>query len=273
MPALGDSVSRALIPCGGKGTRMLSLTGGAPKELVPVAGVPMLHRVVRECADSGITDLLVVIAPGKEAIVEGLEPLAGEPGMPRRLEFIEQKEARGLADAIRLGRDFANGAPLAVALPDNLFVGADPGLAQVIELHARTGKNVVAVVEVFAEEASRRGATAVFPGALDGDDYHIESIPDKGARTKTFDTRGAPSAFTGVGRYVFTPELFTTIDEVERTLAPGAELDDVPVMQRLLARGRLIGRRIRGRWLDVGLPDGYREAEHALSHAAAGEPR
>jgi UTP--glucose-1-phosphate uridylyltransferase len=272
MPTLRDPVSRALIPCGGKGTRMLSLTGGRPKELVPVAGVPMLHRVVRECAESGITELLVVVAPGKEAIVDGLRPLAATEGMPRRIEFVEQREPRGLADAIRLGRDFADGAPLAVALPDNLFVGAAPGLAQVIELHARTGKNVVAVVEVFAEEASRRGATAVFPGVLEGDDYHIESIPDKRARTKTFDTGGAPSAFTGVGRYVFTAELFTTIDEVERTLPSGAELDDVPVMQRLLARGRLIGRRMRGRWLDVGLPDGYREAEHALSHAA-GEPR
>jgi UTP--glucose-1-phosphate uridylyltransferase len=252
---------------------MLSLTGGGPKELVPVAGVPMLQRVVQECAESGIMELLVVIAPGKEAIVELLTPLAGAHGMPRRITFAEQREPRGLADAIRLGREFSSQAPLAVALPDNLFVGAEPGLAQVIDSFARTGKNVVAVVEVFAEEAARRGATAVFPGALEGEDYHITSIPDKGARTKTFDTGGAPSAFTGVGRYVFTPDLFATIDEVERTLTAGAELDDVPVMQRLLARGRLIGRRMRGRWLDVGLPDGYREADQALSHAAAGDPR
>jgi UTP--glucose-1-phosphate uridylyltransferase len=252
---------------------MLALTGGAPKELVPVAGVPMLHHVVRECAESGVTDLLIVIAPGKEAIVDGLRPLAGRAGMPQRIAFVEQPHPRGLADAIRLGRDFAGEGPLGVALPDNLFVGDAPGLTQVIEAYARTGKNVVAVVEVFAEEASRRGATAVFPGVLEGDDYHIESIPDKGARTKTFDTGGAASAFTGVGRYVFTPELFRTIDEVERALVPGKELDDVPVMQRLLAAGRLVGRRMRGRWLDVGLPDGYREAEQALSHAAAGEPR
>ncbi len=54
-------------------------------------------------------------------------------------------------------------------------------------------------------------------------------------------------------------------EEVERTLAPGAELDDVPVMQRLLSRGRLIGRRIRGRWLDVGLPSGYEEANAILA--------
>jgi len=259
------AIAHALIPCGGKGTRMLSLTGGAPKELLPVAGVPVVERVARECAESGVSDLLVVVAPGKEAIEERLRPLAGTAGMPARIDFVVQPEARGLADAIRLGRDFAGRSPLAVALPDNLFVGDAPGVAQVAESYARTGKNVVAVVEIFAGEAERRGATSAFPGRLDGDEFHIERIPDKGARTQTFDTGGARSAYTGVGRYVFEPELFAVIDEVERALAPGEELDDVPVMQRLLERGRLIGRRMRGRFLDVGLPEGYREADALLA--------
>jgi hypothetical protein len=60
------------------------------------------------------------------------------------------------------------------------------------------------------------------------------------------------------------------IDEVDRSLAPGAELDDIPVLQRLLARGRLTGRRIRGRFLDVGLPQGYAEADALLAGVAAG---
>jgi hypothetical protein len=51
---------------------------------------------------------------------------------------------------------------------------------------------------------------------------------------------------------------------VERTLHPGMELDDIPVLQRLLAAERLVGRRIRGRFLDVGLPDGHAEANALL---------
>lgn len=258
-------VRRAIIPCGGKGTRMLHLTGGAPKELLPVAGVPLVERVARECAASGVDELLVVVAPGKDAIAAHLAPRAGTPGMPSRIAFVEQREARGLADAIRLGRDFADGEPVAVALPDNLFVDDAPGVAQVADAFARTGCNVVAVVEIRAEEAARRGPTSVFPGRLDGDLFHIARLPDKGERSRTFDTGGAPSAFTGVGRYVFLPESFTTIDAVERTLPAGAELDDVPVMQRLLAEGRLVGRRMRGRFLDAGLPQGYDEAQRALA--------
>src|SRR4051812_8579723 len=146
------SVTKALIPCGGKGTRMLSLTKGTPKELVEVAGVPIVVRVLEECASSGIDEVLVVIAPGKEAIIERLKPLAGNSGIPARISFAVQHEPRGLADAIRLGRDFADSDPLAVALPDNLFGGDEPALAQVIETHVRTGLNVVSVVEIFATD-------------------------------------------------------------------------------------------------------------------------
>ena len=92
---------------------MLSLTHGAPKELIDVAGTPVLVRVLRECSDSGITDVLIVIAPGKEQIVEVVSPLAGTPGMPRDISFAVQQEPRGLADAIRMGRTFADNHPLA----------------------------------------------------------------------------------------------------------------------------------------------------------------
>lgn len=260
-------VRRAIVPCGGRGTRMQALTGGRPKELLPIAGVPLVEHVARECAASGVDELLVIVAPGKDAIAAHLAPLAGAPGMPRRVSFLEQPVARGLADAIRLGRAFAEDGPVAVALPDNLFVGDAPGVSQVADAYARTGRHVVAVVEITREEAARRGPTAVFPGARDGDLFEIARIPDKGERGRTFDTGGAPSAYTGVGRYVFRPDVFDVIDAVERTLPADTELDDVPVMQALLAAGQLVGRRMRGRFLDAGLPDGYAEAKARLAGA------
>jgi UTP-glucose-1-phosphate uridylyltransferase len=67
---------------------------------------------------------------------------------------------------------------------------------------------------------------------------------------------------------VFTSEAFDVIDDVERSLAPGTELDDIPVMQRLLERRSLIGRLMRGRFLDVGIPEGFREAEEQASPRA-----
>jgi UTP--glucose-1-phosphate uridylyltransferase len=243
---------------------MRALSGGAPKELLSIAGVSLVEWVARECAASGASELLVVTAPGKDAIRERLAPHAGSPGFPVRIEFVEQPTAAGLMDAIRLGQAFAGRAPLAVALPDNLFVGDAPGLAQVIETYYRTGKDVVAVVEVLAADAARRGATAAYTGALHGDEFAISEIRGKDPRAATFDTGGAPSAFTGVGRYVFTDELWDVIAGVADVLPAGAELDDVPVLQQLLAASRLVGRRMRGQFLDVGLPSGYEEATRII---------
>lgn len=243
---------------------MLALTGGAPKELVPVAGVPVVERVARECAASGITDLLVVVAPGKERIERHLSPLAGERGMPARIEFVVQREARGLMDAVRLGRDFANEGPIAIALPDNLFLSETPALRQVVNVAIATGKSAVAIVGISAEEAKGKGATAIYGGEPQDGEFRIGFIPDKGAKSATFDTKGAKLAYTGVGRYSFGRALWNTIEEVEGTLQPGAELDDIPVMQLLLNRGLMTGCLIEGRFLDVGLPSGYTEANEYL---------
>ncbi len=269
----GRVVTRALVPCGGLGTRMQALTQGTPKELLEVAGVPLVVRVLEECAASGINAVLVVIGPHKQEIVDTLAPLAGRDGMPQSISFAIQQEPRGLADAIRLGRGFAGGEPLAVALPDNLFAGADPGIAQVIDTHVATGKNVVAVVEITAGEAARRGPTSAYSGAIRGTEFVIQRIPDKGERGETFDTGGAASAFTGVGRYVFTPDAFEVIDSVEAALSEGSELDDVPVMQQLLAAGLLTGRLIDGRFFDVGLVSGFEEAGVEFESAAVSSER
>ena len=251
---------------------MAALTGGHAKELMPVAGKPLLLWVLGECAASGIDEVLVVAAPHKQDLIDVARAAAGRPEMPRRIETVIQREPRGLADAIRHGIGFVANDPFAVALPDNLFIADTPATKQLIEAYHDTKKNVVAVVELFPEDAERAGPTAIFPGDLDGDLYEIDDIPSKGDRGSTFDLRGAPSGFTGVGRYVFIPgELFPTIDEVDRGLTAGAELDDVPVMQLLLERGRLIGRRIVGDFLDVGLPVGYNEANERL--ATGQQPR
>lgn len=254
-------VTKALIPCGGKGTRMSALTGGAAKELLPIGGVPLVLHVLEECAASGISEVLIVSAPGKSDLEDAVRSAAGSSGMPATVEVVIQEEPRGLADAIRLGRFFAGGTPLAVALPDNLFIGDAPGLSQLIDVYQRTGKSVVAIVKLTAANKDRYGPTAIYPGIAEGDEFIIERIPDKGPRDKAFDLRGAATAFTGVGRYVFLPGVFTTIDLVEASLPSGEELDDIPVMQMLLRRGRLTGCLIRGDFLDVGLPSGYVEAD------------
>jgi UTP-glucose-1-phosphate uridylyltransferase len=64
--------TKALIPCGGKGTRMSALTGGAAKELLPIGGVPLVLHVLEECAASGISEVLIVSAPEKSDLEDDI---------------------------------------------------------------------------------------------------------------------------------------------------------------------------------------------------------
>ncbi|HYU51940.1 MAG TPA: sugar phosphate nucleotidyltransferase, partial [Gemmatimonadaceae bacterium] len=229
---------------------MATLTGGGAKELLPIGGVPLVLRVMEECAASGIDEVLIVSAPGKSDLDNAVRAAAGSAGMPKVVEVVIQEEPRGLADAIRLGRGFAHGSPLAVALADNLFIGENPGLSQLCDVYHRTGKSVVAIVKLTAANKDRYGPTAIYPGHPQDSEFIIERVPDKGPRDKHFDLRGAATAFTGVGRYVFQPGVFATIDEVEAKLRSGEELDDIPVMQLLHQRRRLTGCLVRGDFLD-----------------------
>jgi UTP--glucose-1-phosphate uridylyltransferase len=240
---------------------MYALTGGAPKELLPLAGVALVEWVVRECAASGASEVLVVTAPGKDAIRERLAPRVGAPGFPVRIDFIEQSAPTGLIDAVRLGREFAADAPLAVALPDNLFVGDAPGLAQVIETYYRTGQNVVALIPARdASDTTRVGAT-MYRGERHGDDVAIRGLLD--GRVPA--ARGADETrdlYASVGRFVLTEEVWPLLDAATAAAArtAGAHPDAGPVLQHVLDAARLVGRCVRGEFLDVGDPTGYDEA-------------
>ena len=68
------------------------------------------------------------------------------------------------------------------------------------------------------------------------------------------------AAVTPIGRMAFPGGVLDEFEEVGRTLPAGAELDDVPVLQRLARRGALAGVLSTARFFDVGVPEGYRDA-------------
>jgi len=74
-----------------------------------------------------------------------------------------------------------------------------------------------------------------------------------------------PSTLTPIGRWVFDATIFERFERLRGRLAAGAELDDVPVLQELATEGRLVGVPLAGRFFDVGLPTGYRDALAALT--------
>jgi UTP-glucose-1-phosphate uridylyltransferase len=143
-------------------------------------------------------------------------------------------------------------------LPDNLFHGSNP-TAAVLDTFRATGLATVLLAEIERQEAGSKGATgrASVRKAADGS-LRVVAVADKGAGR--FDTAGAEAALTPIGRMAFRGEVLQEFDEVGRGLAKGAELDDVPILQRLARREALAGVISSARFFDVGVPEGYREA-------------
>lgn len=255
------TLDTAVIPCGGLGTRLLPITRWLPKEVLPVGLKPVLYWTLDEAAGAGLLRAIIITNPHKPM----LEAVARNYQGPLELEFVPQDHPRGLGDAFLRARDNLGGAPFMALLPDNLFHGASP-TAAVLATFRSTGLATVLLAEIEQKKAGSKGATgrASVSRGSDGS-LRVVAIADKG--TGRFDTAGAETAVTPIGRMAFGGAVLEEFEEVGRSLPAGSELDDVPVLQRLAGRGQLAGVISPAKFFDVGVPEGYREA------VAASPPR
>jgi UTP-glucose-1-phosphate uridylyltransferase len=248
----------AVIPCGGRGTRLHPITRWLPKEILPVGLRPILFWTLDEAADAGLLRAIVVTNPHKPV----LETVARSYEGPLELEFVPQDHPRGLGDALLRARDHLAGAPFLALLPDNLFHGPNPTTAVLATYHA-TGLATVLLAEIGREDAGAKGATGRAKTRTAGDgQLRVTDVADKG--TGRFDTAGEAAAVTPIGRMAFPGGILDEFTEVGRGLPAGVELDDVPVLQRLARRDALAGVISRGVFFDVGVPEGYRDAVAAF---------
>ena len=248
-------VDTAVIPCGGRGTRLHPITRWLPKEILPVGLRPILHWTLDEAADAGLLRAIIITNPHKPL----LEAVARNYEGPLELEFVPQDHPRGLGDALLRARDNLAGSPFLALLPDNLFTGPNP-TAAVVSTFRSTRLATVLLAEIAHEGAWSKGPTgrATVRSEQDGS-LRVTDVADKGAADR-FDTAGSASAVTPIGRMAFPADILQEFDEVGRGLPPGVELDDVPVLQRLARRNALAGVISRAEFFDVGVPEGYRDA-------------
>jgi UTP--glucose-1-phosphate uridylyltransferase len=248
------TLDTAVIPCGGLGTRLRPITRWLPKEVLPLGLRPLLYWALDEAADAGLLRALIITNPHKPM----LEIVARSYAGPLELEFVPQDHPQGLGDAFLRARDQLIGAPFLALLPDNLFMGPNPSAA-VLAAHRTTGLATVLLAEVGRAESGNKGPTgrATVSRAEDGV-LRVDEIGEKGSGR--FDTSGEASALTAVGRMAFPAGILDEFEEVRRSGPAGADLDDVPVLQRLARRAALAGVISPARFHDVGIPEGYREA-------------
>ncbi len=263
-------VRKAIIPAAGYGTRSLPITKAIPKEMFPLGLKPAIHYIVEEAVQSGIEQLLIVTSHSKRSILEyfnysmELEAFLrskNKEHMLKHLElpkieicYIKQPYAKGLGDAIRLGREFVGNEPFGVLLPDDFVISCQtPALNQLIDIYKETNCSVIGLKQVKQDQLKNYG---VIQGSNKSNLIEIENIVEK---PKT----DAPSNLAVIGRYVFTPEIFQCLEAAKEGVDGEIQLTDA--IKDLLEIQPIYGEIISGDRYDIGNFEEYIELMKIMS--------
>ena len=224
------SVTKAVIPAAGLGTRFLPATKATPKEMLPVVDRPAIQYVVEEAVRAGLHDVLMITGRNKRALedhfdrVPVLERQLAEQGkdallasvvetdaLGSALRDVRQGDPKGLGHAVLRAKRHVGDEAFAVLLGDDLIDEKEDLLSRMVEVQERTGGSVVALMEVPREAISAYGAAAI--EAVEGEDGFVKvtGLVEKPAADE------APSNYAVIGRYVLSPKVF----EVLENTAPG----------------------------------------------------
>ena len=273
---MANQIRKAVFPVGGLGTRFLPATKAVPKEMLPVVDKPLIQYAVEEALAAGIEDIIFVTGRGKSAIEDHFdhshelqtilvardkeEELAAATDQvltPGRIAYTRQQEALGLGHAVWCAREFIGDEPFAVLLADDLVMAKTPCLKQLVDVHGRTGGNVVAVMDVPREHTNRYGILET------GDDDG--ALAEVTGLVENPEPEVAPSTLSIIGRYVLLPEVFRELDRQER--GAGNEIQLTDAMAHTIGRAPFHGLRFEGRRFDCGDKVGFLEANLAFALA------
>lgn len=264
---------KAVIPAAGLGTRFLPITKSVPKEMIPIIDRPMILYIIEEAIQSGIHDIVLITAQGKESIEHffkrshELEDRLMKSGKAEWASDIRkiaescniipviQDQPAGLGHAVGCARGVVGKEAFAVLLGDDMidtspYAHVPACTKQLIDVYQKHGMSTVGVMEVPLEDVVKYGI--VSGSTIAERTFKVEQIVEKPA------VKDAPGKHAIPGRYVVEPVIFDYIAETK----PGknGEIQFTDALLQLAMKEGLLAHEFVGDRYDTGDRLGYLDA-------------
>jgi glucose-1-phosphate thymidylyltransferase len=224
------TIVKALVLAGGSGTRLRPITHTSAKQLVPVANKPVLFYGLEAIADTGITEVGIVVGDTGEEIRRAV---GDGSAFGLDVTYIPQHAPLGLAHAVLVARDYLGDDDFVMYLGDNFIIG---GITDLVSTFREQRPDAQILLTAVADPAAFGVAELDAHGRLIG-------LEEKPARPK--------SDMALVGVYLFTREVHAAVRAVEPSRR--GELEITHALQWLMDRGKDVRTTvITGYWKDTG---------------------
>lgn len=265
-------VETGVIAAAGSGTRMLPITLGYPKELLPIINKPAIQLIIEEFIDSGIERIIIITGENSEPLRRKYEPeTLLQRGRYKSLdEFIDRLANVEIIIEVQEG-PYGNGTPLMVASQhlvdndvfiyaygDDLIKSETPFTRMLIEKHESTGALVVGTQEVPWEDVVLYGIAQIKPNSPERE---LDDVVEKPSREE------AHSNLAMFGRFLLSGEIIRILKEMPLGKAGELWLTDA-IRAYIHQGGKVVAESVAGgQWLTIGDPINYLKTvnEYALS--------
>jgi NDP-sugar pyrophosphorylase family protein len=230
----GQKELTCVVLCAGAGKRILSSSWEKPKALLEVKHKPILNYII-EYWDNYVSDFVFVVGFKREQVIAYVST------MPIKMRFVEQKELKGIADAIQCVRDLVADR-FVVVLGDCICRG---------EFDTPDGmEQGIGIVKTDNPEDIRNGYSVEVRGDLV---YKVEEKPEV-----------VPNNLCGMGVYFFDEDVFKYIDVAEPSKLRN-EVEITNVIQDMIDRGKRISPVFfQGDYLNINYAEDIHRAEGLL---------